>query len=346
MEEEVESPVMKKAILITGGPVKIGVDIRLPFHPSRSTAGPGAGSASVVLSFEGMRVKKAMSREVGEFELIQRDGGFRLLRNGRAFLSDVEIEPTIFHSPEQAFFNLDTDCMYDCKFCTSRKLDKRITKNLDLDRIVDLVMEASKRDDFKAVAFTSAVVDSPSETVRRLAYVISRVREQLDPAIPIGVEPYVDCFDDIDRLRAAGADEIKINIETYDRDIFKRVCGKRDFDWLLKAVRYAVGVFGAGRVCSNIIVGLGETDENVLDGVDRLAKMGCVSTLRALRINDMNLKALEDVLGHLEPVTPERIIRLAEGQRSVFELYDVNPASFRTMCHACACCDIVPFRDI
>lgn len=346
MEEKVDRPVMKKAILITGGSVKVGANVRLPFYPSRSTAGPGAGAASIVLSFEGMRIKKAISKEVGEFELVQKDGGFRLLRNGSPFISDVEIEPTIFHSPEQAFFNLNTDCMYDCKFCASRKLDKRIMKNLDLDRIVDMVMEASKRDDFKAVAFTSAVVDSPSETVGRLAYVISMVREQLDPSVPIGVEPYVDCFDDIDRLRAAGADEIKINIETFDRDIFKKVCGKLDFDWILKVINYAVEIFGAGRVCSNIIVGLGETDENVIDGVDHLAKKGCVATLRALRVNDMNRKALEDALGHLEPVTPERIIRLAEEQRLVFELYDIDPTSFRTMCHTCTCCDIVPFRDI
>ncbi|MDD1768987.1 MAG: radical SAM protein [Methanomassiliicoccales archaeon] len=346
MEEEVDSPVMKKAILITGGPVKVGADIRLPYHPSRSTAGPGAGSASIVLSFEGMRVKKAISRETGEFELVRRDGGFGLLRDGRNFVSEVSIEPTIFHSPEQAFFNLDTDCMYDCKFCTSRKLDKRITKNLDLDRIVDLVMKASKRDDFRAVAFTSAVVDSPSMTVERLAYVICRVREELDPIIPIGVEPYVESFDDIDRLKAAGADEIKINIETYDRDIFRKVCGKRDFEWILKAIKYAVGTFGPGRVCSNIIVGLGETDKNVIDGVDHLAKMGCLTTLRPLRINDTNRKPLEDALGHIEPVTPERIINLAEEQRSVFELYDLDPRSFRTMCHACTCCDIVPFKDI
>jgi len=207
-------------------------------------------------------------------------------------------------------------------------------------------MKASKRDDFRAVAFTSAVVDSPSMTVERLAYVICRVREELDPIIPIGVEPYVESFDDIDRLKAAGADEIKINIETYDRDIFRKVCGKRDFEWLLKAIKYAVGTFGPGRVCSNIIVGLGETDKNVIDGVDYLAKMGCLTTLRPLRINDTNRKPLEDALGHIEPVTPERIINLAEGQRSVFELYYLDPRSFRTMCHACTCCDIVPFKDI
>lgn len=346
MEEALDLPVSKKAILIAGGPVKVGPGIHLPFHPSRSTAGPGAGSISIVLSFDGVRVKKAISREAGEFELVTGEKGFELLRDGRPFISKLEIEPTIFHSPEQAFFNLDTECIYDCKFCTSSKLDKRSKKNLDLERIVELVIQASERSDFKAVAFTSAVVDSPSATVRRLSYVICRVREALDPTVPIGVEPYVESFDDIDRLKAAGADEIKINIETFDREIFAKVCGKRDFDWLLTAIKYAVGTFGSGKVCSNIIVGLGEADQNVIDGVDYLAKIGCLATLRPLRINDANREALESSLGPLQHVTPERMIRLAEEQRSIFELYGLNPGSFKTMCHACTCCDIVPFRDI
>jgi biotin synthase-related radical SAM superfamily protein len=346
MEADLKDLVIKKAILITGGPVRIPGDMILPFHPSRSTAGPGAGSTSIVLTFGGMRVKKAISRKEGEFELVQKHGSYELLRNGRPFIPTIEIRPTIFHSPEQAFFNLDSECIYDCKFCASRKLDKRITKNLDLDKIVSMVLNASKREDFKAVAFTSAVVDSPSETVKRLAYVICRVREQLDPNVPIGVEPYVECFDDVDRLRAAGADEIKINIETYDEEIFKKVCGKQDFRWIQKAIRYAVQVFGRGKVCTNIIVGLGETDENVLEGVDNMAKIGCVTTLRPLKLNDLNVSDLENSLGHLEPITPDRMIRLAEGQKEIFELYGINPLSFRTMCHMCTCCDIVPFRDI
>lgn len=346
MEENVSSPAMKKAMLIAGGPVLIPEDFKLPFHPSRSTAGPGAGKVSIVFSFEGLRVKKEISREHGEFELVRSDQGLSLWREGRVFVEKVEIQPTIFHSPEQAFFNLDTDCIYDCKFCSSRKLDKRIVKNLDLDRIVDLVLKASERKDFKAVAFTSAVVDSPSKSVGRMCYVITRVREQLDPSIPIGVEPYVGSFDDIDRLRAAGADEIKINIETYDRTIFQKICGKLDFDWIMKAIGYAAQIFGVGRVCSNIIIGLGETDENVLEGVDALARIGCVATLRPLRVNDLNRRALEEAIGPLQPVKPERMIRLAEEQRMIFDLYDLDPRSFRTMCHSCTCCDIVPYIDL
>ena len=336
---------MKKAILITGGPLKIPKDLVLPFAPSRSTAGPGAGSTSIVIAFEGARCKKAISREAGEFELVPKDGGYRILRNGQPFLEDVQIKPTIAHAPEQAFFNLAQDCIYDCKFCSSRKLDKRITKNLSPDRVVQLVMEASKKPGFGSVAFTSAVVDSPEQTVERMLYVVREVRRLL-PDVPIGVEPYLSRLGDVEDLKAAGANEIKLNIETFDPERFAKVCGKLHYDFLLEALDHAVEVFGEGKVTTNLLVGLGESDENLLDGIRYFAERGIVATLRPLRINDFNREALTEALGPLVPVTAERIVDLATRAKAIMEECGTTSRTYHTMCHECGCCDIVPFRDV
>jgi len=346
MEMEVREAAIKKAVLVTGAPVKVPEDFKPPFPLSRSTAGPGAGLPSIVLSFEGTRVKKPITKEEAEFELVEGKGGYSLRRLGEPFIDHVEIQPTIYHSPGQAFINLDHRCIYDCKFCKSGKLERDYTKNLTHEKVVDMVLKASQRPDFKAAAFTSAVVESPSETVLKLARVISEVRFRLGPQVPIGVEPYVSSREDIDRLKAAGADEIKINIETFDREIFSRVCGKMDFDWILEAIAYACKVFDRGKVASNIIYGLGETDENVIEGMECLARMGCLPTLRAVRLDEVNRRALERVLGPLEPLTPERMIRLAREQKWILELYGLDPTGMRTMCFACRCCDIVPFVDV
>ena len=64
----------------------------------------------------------------------------------------------------------------------------------------------------------------------------------------------------IDRLKEAGADEIKLNLETFDPEIFKKVCGELDLDWIMEALEHAVEVFGRGKVTSNIIIGMGESD--------------------------------------------------------------------------------------
>jgi biotin synthase-related radical SAM superfamily protein len=346
VEEDMSDWARKKAILLTGGPVKVAVDLRLPVRLSRSTAGPGAGTTGIVLSFHGHRVKKAISREEGDFELVERGGGYALQHRGKEFLGEVEVKPVLFHAPEQAFFNIETECIYDCKFCSSRRLEKKITKNLTPDKIVQMIIDSSDREDFKAVALTSAVVKDPKSTVDKMVHIVRKVREALGPGVPIGVEPYVDDLQDIDRLRAAGADEIKLNLETWDQGIFRKVCGELDQDWVLEALAHAIKVFGKGKVCSNIIVGMGESDENVLQGVESLAKMGVVASLRPLRVNDLNRRALAEALGSLEPLSEERLLHLAKEHRRILEENGLSTLTFDTMCHACTCCDLVPFRDL
>lgn len=345
MEEDRRLTAEKKAILLTGGPLKVPTDFRPPFPISRSTAGPGAGSTGIVLAFGHTRVKKAISAGSGEFELVGDGPRYAIHRHGLPFLEDVEVRPTLAHAPEQAFYNLDTDCIYHCRFCTSPQLDKRITKGLDPDKVVSLILRASERPDLKAVALTSAVVTDPQSTVDKLAYVIARVREKL-PAIPIGVEPYIDSLGQVEQLKMAGADEIKLNIETYDRDIFLKVCGEQDFDWIMTVIEHAGKVFGRGKVTSNIIVGMGESDGNVLEGVEALARLGCVATLRPLRLNDLNRGPMTEALGVLEPLSPERLLRLAEGHKAILKRHGLTSTTLHTMCHECKCCDLVPFRDL
>ena len=335
----------KKAILLTGGAIKVPADFHPPFPLSRSTAGPGAGSSSMVFCFGGTRVKKTISREEGEFELVRDGERYSIMHKGETLVDDVAFQPTMHHAPQQAFFNLSTECIYSCKFCTSPRLDKRITKSLDADRIVEMAQAAYRRGGLKAVALTSAVVSTPQETVDRMVDVVRRVRAAL-PDVAIGVEPYVDRLEQIDALRDAGADEIKLNIETYDRDIFSKVCGELDLDWILEAISHAVRVFGRGKVTSNIIFGMGESDENVLEGVEALAKRGCIAVLRPLRLNDMNRHPMEEALGPLPPSGPDRLLRLAEEHKRILQENGLDTREVKSMCPECGCCDIVPFRDI
>jgi molybdenum cofactor biosynthesis enzyme MoaA len=345
VEEDRELIARKKAILLAGGPIKVPENFRPPFPVSRSTAGPGAGSASIVLAFGGARLKKAFTTEEGEFALIGNGPLYTIMRGSEVLVENVEIRPTLAHAPEQAFFNLDTRCIYHCRFCTSPSLDKRITKDLDPDKVVAMILKLAERPDLKAVAITSAVVSDPQSTVDKLAYVIRKVRERL-PDIPIGVEPYIDRLEQVDQLKAAGADEIKLNIETFDRGIFEKVCGEQDQNSIMEAISYAGKVFGRGKVTSNIIVGMGETDENVLEGVEALARLGCVATLRPLRLNELNRGPMTEALGELEPISPQRMLDLARKQREVLERHGLTSYTLHTMCHECGCCDIVPFRDI
>jgi biotin synthase-related radical SAM superfamily protein len=346
MEAKVRPEVArKKAELLAGGPVRIPMNFRLPFLPSRSTAGPGAGAVGVVFAFGNTRAKKPISREIGEFELVEHSGRLSLFRGGKEFIASVELVPTLLHAPFQAFVNIDHACNMDCKFCASPRLDHDVTKDLTDEKILDMVMDASMKKDFKSVAFTSAVTDSPHMSVKRMAGIVKKVRKSL-ASVPIGVEPYATRPDEVELLRDSGADEIKLNIESFDRDIFEKVCPKRDYDTILHVINHACEVFGKNRVCSNIIFGLGETDGTVLEGTKVLANMGAVATLRALRMNEYNIRGLEECLGPLEPVKADRMLTLAREQKKILRSYGLTPLRFETMCHACLSCDLVPFWDV
>jgi len=335
----------KKAELLAGGPILLPEGFRLPFPPSRSTAGPGAGQQEVVFSFGNTRAKKAISRESGEFSLQDRGGGFAILRDGEPFIDDVELQPTLLHAPFQAFITVDSRCDYGCAFCASHRLEPRATKNLSDDKIVEMAVSSSLEQGFAGVALTSGVRRSPADTLARLARLIRRIRAAL-PDAAIGVEPYVTRPDHVDSLLEAGADEIKINIESFDRDVFEKVCPDRDYDVILHCINHACEVFERNSVCSNVIYGLGESDEVILHGVKVLGNMGAVATLRALRTNDINRAALEDRLGAIHPVTADRMLGLAREHRKILEDYQLTPLTFKTMCHACLACDIVPFWDV
>ena len=138
-----EEVLRRKAVLTLGGPVKLPEGYVLPCRMSHSTAGPGAGFGSAVFQFDGYRVKKSVSYEDGEFELVVgKRGRLSLTRKGRQFIPRVEIVPVVRHCPEQAFFNLDPRCMYGCAYCTSPLLDPSEDKHLSTERIMEMLEES------------------------------------------------------------------------------------------------------------------------------------------------------------------------------------------------------------
>ena len=46
-----------------------------------------------------------------------------------------------------------------------------------------------------------------------------------------------------------------------------------------------------------------------------------------------------------EDTTPERAMRLAEMQKAAMKRHGLTTETSQTMCFACKCCDLVPFRD-
>lgn len=342
MGKEKNQNVRRKAELLCAGRIYVPESILPSCETSKSTAGPGAGAEEIALGFGNARVKLVLAeKSTAEFSMKRKGSTLCILKNGRLFVDNVKILPKVLHAPFQAFVNLEHRCIYDCKFCTSAKLDRSARS---ADEVVEMVLDASKKEGFRSVAITSGVRTSPKKAVDEMVAVVKKIRKAVDA--PIGVEPYVIARSDIVRLKDAGANEIKINVQSYDREIFKKVCPGLNYEKILERLSDAVKIFGRGKVASNIIIGLGETDDSILGGSECLAKEGVVATLRALRVTDCNRPSLVGALGELKPVTAERLIFLAREHKKILKKCGLSTLTFDTMCHACGCCDIVPFVDL
>jgi biotin synthase-related radical SAM superfamily protein len=170
----------------------------------------------------------------------------------------------------------------------------------------------------------------------RIAEIVKRLKKY---NLPIGVSVYPTA-DSNKILKDAGADEIKYNVETMDRDLFEKMCLGLSLDFVISALKDAVRVLGKNRVFSNIIIGLGESDETVISGVEELAKIGVIPMLRA---------AVEHPLrSHVAIKRPaaERLLRLAEKEREILDRYGLRCDRAQTMCAPCAGCDLIPHRDL
>jgi biotin synthase-related radical SAM superfamily protein len=146
------------------------------------------------------------------------------------------------------------------------------------------------------------------------------------------------------RLKDAGVEEIKYNVETMDRTIFQQVCKGRkglSLDYILDRLRDAVNIFGKNKVSSNFIIGLGETDECVRQGVEYLAKMGVIPILRPITIQPLRK-------GEIVATRPsaDRLLKLTKMTHEILDKHSLSVEASKTMCLPCTGCDLTPYRDL
>ncbi len=107
----------------------------------------------------------------------------------------------------------------------------------------------------------------------------------------------------LEKYKESGFNSVSINLEIWDKDIFKAICPGKEkrtggqAHWIA-ALEAAVEVFGRGFVKSNIVAGL-EPKDSILEGVEYLASKGvnCLAGPFQPRVGT----ALE---GHRSPETP------------------------------------------
>ncbi len=336
---------VKKAELISNNKIFIPKNIKLPYPLSKSTSGPGSGLLSIAIKFENKNIKLIVTQDQNEsFSLRQENDNFQILKDGEIFLKNVKILPILFHAPSQAFLNIEARCIYNCAFCHLSQ--QEFFNEYNEERFFNLILKVSNRRDFQAIAITSGVYPSYSELINKICNIVKKLRQKFSD-IPIGVETCISKQNELLMLKKAGVDEIKINIQSPDKDLFNKICPDFEYDNIFNNLKKAVKLFGKGKVTSNIIYGLGESDESVKKTIEKLAIIGVVPTLRKVRVNKFVKKKLEEATSNrIYDVSTDRILKISHEHKKILERYELTTKTFKTMCHKCGCCDIVPFWDI
>jgi biotin synthase-related radical SAM superfamily protein len=199
------------------------------------------------------------------------------------------------------------------------------------------VEEAEKTGNLQSISLTSGVEESPQLEARRVAEV---VRDLLSFGVPIGVS--ISPFPGVNQiLKDAGADEVKYNLETVDRELFARICPCISFQEIMDALQEAVAIFGRNRVFSNIIVGLGESDETLRQGIDMLTEMGVLPILRAAYPHPLRAGEVE-----IDRPSAERLLEMARYMKKKLDENDLDGRLAQTGCYRCSGCDLAPGKDL
>lgn len=318
-----------KAFLISVGTVDLP---RQRTSSQVSTAGPGAGGQSVFFR-SGDRIVRLGVVSGSPLRLEKREEGCAILKGDVEVARGQVVEP-LLHCPEQAYITVSERCIYDCKFCAVPKLRGGV-KSRELIR--QMIEGAQRTGNLRAISLTSGVEVSPVHEGKRVAEIVSDLKSF---GVPVGVS--VSPFPGVNRtLKDAGADEVKYNLETVDRDLFQRVCPGISFEGIWDALAEAAGIFGRNRVFSNVIVGLGESDRTLRQGIDELAEMGVLPVLRAVYPHPLRA-------GKVEMTRPsaERLLGLSSHLKRALEKNELRGELALTGCYRCTGCDLAPGRDL
>jgi len=295
---------------------------------SRSTAGPTAGGeGSVFFSVGGRRVR--LSVDPRATLVLDHEGGGKAVirRPGREPLRGV-LEIPGLHCPRQAYITLSERCIFSCRYCSVPRLHGRVKCP---DEVVEKVKGVLDRVD--VISLTSGVADSVEREEKE---VLNVVRKVAPLGKPVGVSVY-PTERTPDLLHDLGVEEVKWNLEAATPALFARMCPGLDYDHMWRALRRSVDLFREGAVCSNVIVGLGETDEEMARCITDLTEAGVIPVLRPL-------SPAAELSGWPRPPSG-RLLRLLEIHEQALRDAGLDTRKVRTMCTACTGCDLTPGRD-
>jgi len=226
-----------------------------------------------------------------------------------------------------------------CKFCgIELSLESQATVPVKKpSQFSEVVEDAVKENACNHITLTTGTTKTPDRGSKLLTEIVKEVKACREVPIHVQVEPPKSNLY-LDMLANAGTNTIGIHIESFDPTVLNEVCpGKAEtkLERYFETWKHSVELFGENQVSSFIIAGLGESDDSVLKGAEKLAEMGVIPYLVPLRpITGTEFE-------NKPPPKPSRMISLYKRIAEILETYGVNPAKNKAGCVRCGCCSVI-----
>lgn len=270
-------------------------------------------------------------------ELILQDSG-----TGETLLENLVLEDAVVHAPMQLFLGIYEYCRIGCKFCPLGKVQSGLI-HYSLDSVFEDI-EKAKKDSFTSIGITTAIPYhlSSEDVADEMIFLVTKIREKVGPNIPIGVSTRIPSEGKLLLLKLAGATEARLNIEIPNSTLSKKLMPNKPVEEIMPCIEMACAVFGRGKVSSNIILGLGENDDDVIKCVEHLAEIGAIATLYPYDPFESEICATKS----FQRPTAERLYRLAVAHKEILEKHNLDTCTLLTMCPACSASHIFPGKDL
>ncbi|MGI8801963.1 MAG: MSMEG_0568 family radical SAM protein [Solirubrobacteraceae bacterium] len=226
-----------------------------------------------------------------------------------------------------------------CRFCTiEESLASGATTRVKFPgQLAEVAAAAVALDGVRQLVMTTGTSNGPDRGARHLARCAAAVRA-VAPGLPIQVqiEPPIDLAW-IARLRTAGVNAIGIHVESLDDEVRRRFTpGKAEVPLARydEAWREAVRVFGANRVSTYLLVGLGEDLDELVVGAARLIGMGVYPFVVPYRPLAGSLATAEGVCAPDPAILAEATARVGAALRDA----GMRGADQGAGCAACGAC--------
>jgi len=290
-----------------------------------------------------LTVIDSKSETHGKFTLDKSSDGYVLIdKTTGALIANIEeIEEEAVHAPKQLFLGIYEYCRVGCVFCPLTQSNTSHT-HYSLDDIYKDIDDNYGK--FSSIGITTSVPPnlSTEDVADEMIFITTKVREKVGTDIPIGVSTKIPTIEHMHRLKQAGADEIRLNYEVANPELAKILMPNKVQTDIFESLRLSVNVFGKNKVSSNILLGLGETDDDVIKTVKLLASIGVIATLYPYDIFESS-NALTKTFTR---PSSDRLLSLAIAHKLILEKYSLIPQELKTMCPVCTASHIFPGRDL